>query len=457
MSIDHQRRSASAAPTPRRARWHVSPVLGTLFVLGAGVACGGEDSTSVQTLALEGEAPSAPEPAAPEPSDSEPSDSEPLDPGPIEPEPSEPEPLYVGATRVFSAGSSLGYLFAVPSLGSDGTVDLARSVELADAWVLGSGGPDFYTTTIFEPTIKSWHVTPEGKFEERATVSFVNEGVTGTYTAASVPLFSEEKSYFVDPGSLQVVVWSPRDMVFIRTIELPAPDVPGFSPLADIAVRDDRVLVSIFWQSEDNTRNGDFVRLIAIDPVTDTIAEVSDDTRCGSFSPAGVTTDGTIYYSPWDYHTVLRGVFGAGYGTASCGLRVVPGAGTLDDAYEVDLSALVGGRPAAGLQLLDDERALIHVWHQELVDATPDNWQETRFAPGYKWYSWSIGSSEATELPDQAPGAEGSGWRVIDGKVISFANNAEYSETTLIELDETGRGRPGLVVPGWITTMLRAY
>ena len=246
-------------------------------------------------------------------------------------------------------------------------------------------------------------------------------------------------------------------MTFIRTIELPAPEVAGRQPLAEIAIRPDRVLVSIFWQSDDNTRTGDFVRLIAIDPETDTIAEVSDDPRCGSFSPAGVTSDGTVYYSPWDYHTVLRGVFGAGYGSGSCGLRVIPGAGSLDQTYEVDLSALVGGRPAAGLQLLGDDRALIHVWHDELVNATPDNWTDTRFAPGYTWYSWQLGSSEATELPDQSPGTEGSGWRVLDGKVISFAPNAEYSETTLIELDASGRGQPGLTVPGWITTMLRAY
>jgi hypothetical protein len=28
-----------------------------------------------------------------------------------------------------------------------------------------------------------------------------------------------------------------------------------------------------------------------------------------------------------------------------------------------------------------------------------------------------------------------------------------YSETTLIALDDAGRGQPGLVVPGWIVTI----
>ena len=77
-------------------------------------------------------------------------------------EPAEPSPLYVGATRVFSADSSIGYLFAVPSLGAEAAVDLSRAVELNDAWVFGKGGPDFYTATIFEPTIKAWHVNTDG-------------------------------------------------------------------------------------------------------------------------------------------------------------------------------------------------------------------------------------------------------------------------------------------------------
>jgi hypothetical protein len=432
MSIDSTPRRTDGARSRNLARLPLcTPLLASALL----AACSGEDATEVEVPGGEVQAPALP-----------------LTPG--QPEPS---PLYVGATRVFSADSSIGYLFAVPSLGADAEVDLSRAVELNDAWVFGKDGPDFYTATIFEPTIKAWHVQSDGSFVEGPTVSFVNEGVTGTYTAASIPLFSEDKSYFVDPGSLQVVVWNPRDMTFIKTIPLPAPELAGFSPLAELTVRDDRVLVSIFMQSEDNTRTGQFIRLIAIDPRTDEIVEQNDDARCGSFSPAGTSGDGAIYYSPWDYHTVLRSVFGEGYGSASCGLRVIPPAGSLDTAYEVDLSSLVGGRPAASLQLLGGDQALLHVWHQELVNATPETWADTRFEPGYKWYRWTIGSAEATELPDQAPSAEGSAWRVVDGKVISFANNAEYSETTLIELDDTDHGRPGLRVPGWIVTMLRAY
>jgi hypothetical protein len=411
--------------------------------LASALACSGQDATDV-------------EPVADAPSGSTTPPPQPLTPE--QPPVDTPEArLYVGATRVFGPDTSNGYLFAVPTLDATSTVDLSRAVELEDAWVFGPGGADFYTATLFEPTIKAWHVTPEGTFVEGPTVSFVNAGVGGTYTAASTPWFSDDKAYFVDATSLQVVVWNPRAMEFIRTIELPAEPIVGLEPRAELAITRDRVLVSVFWSSADSTRNGDYVRLISIDPATDTISDVIDDARCASFSPAGASTDGTTYYSPWDFHVATRSVFGPGYGSASCGLRVLPAQAALDEAYELDLSTLVGGRPAAGLQLLGDRDALLHVWHEELVQATPETWSDRRFAAGYTWYRWQIGSLTATELPDQAPSAEGSAWRVIDGKPISFANDSEYTETTLLELDETDHLRPCLKVPGWIVTMLRAY
>jgi hypothetical protein len=73
-----------------------------------------------------------------------------------------------------------------------------------------------------------------------------------------------------------------------------------------------------------------------------------------------------------------------------------------------------------------------------LVDVTPETWQDKRFEPAYKWHRWRIGAPSAEE-PHQTPSVEGSEFRVVDGKVLSFANNAEYSETTLIELDDEGR------------------
>jgi hypothetical protein len=416
----------------------------TLLAALAAAACSGDDVTNVSApLTPDDGAPGGDEPAPP------------LAP----PEP-EPDPLYVGAMRVFNPEGSRGYLFATASLGADGEVDVSRAVEIDDAWVFGDGGPDFFTATLFEPTLTRWHVSPEGRFERGITLNFSNEGIGGTFAAASTPRISETKAYFVDSTSMQVVIWNPRDMELIGTIPLPDEGVSAeLEPRADLIVRGDRAFVTVFWYSLDSglIEYGDFVRLIAIDTETDRIIETTDDERCPTSSPSGTDADGNTYFSPWDYHTAVRGVFGAGYGSASCGLRVVPAGSSFDQSYELDLSTLVGGRPAGSMSLISDSEALLHVWHEELVDVTPETWQDKRFEPAYKWYRWQIGAPSAEELPDQAPSVEGSEFRVVDGKVLSFANNAEYSETTLIELDDEGYQHPGLVVPGWIVNMVRAY
>jgi hypothetical protein len=367
-------------------------------------------------------------------------------------------PLYVGATRVFTADSSVGYLFAVPSLAAGTEVDLGQAVEMNDAWVFGDGNPYFYAATLFEPTIVRWELSAEGRFVQGPTVSFANQGVGGTYQAAFTPVFSATRSYFVDDASGQVVIWNPTDMTFVGTIPLDAPPRDGMEVSFGLSVGDGRLLVSAFWASGTSgwTQFGDSTRLFVIDTATDTVVSTTDDTRCETASPAGITSDGTAYFTPWDYHTVVRHVFGEGFGAGSCGLRVVPSGTGFDEGYQIDLGSLVGGRPAGNVRIVGDDQALIHVWHDEQVTATPETWADKRFEPGYRWYRWTIGEAAATELAGQSPSGEGGDWAVIDGKGYLYSPNSEFSATTLIELDDTGALVPGITVPGWTVSVIRA-
>jgi len=368
-------------------------------------------------------------------------------------------PVYIGATRIFDPNGSTGLMFSVPSLAAGTPVDLGQAVEMTDAWVFGPLDQYFYTATIFEPTLQRWELSETGAFIPGPVVSFANEGVGGTYTAAFTPIYAANKSYFVDSVSAQVVVWDPTSMTFLGTIPLPIEaEVTGdLAPTMDITVRDDVVLVSMFWASEESwfTEFGSFVRVVAIDPLTDTVISTQDDPRCESLAPGGTTTDGTTYFSPWDYHATVRAVYGEGFGADSCSLRIVAPGASFDTAYQVDLGALVGGRPAGGLTLINDQEALIHVWHSELVPATPETWVDQRFLPGYKWYRWTLGAPAAVELPNQVPNSEGGEWKRLDGRTVTYAANEEFSETTLHELTATGELAPMLTVPGWTVQLIR--
>jgi hypothetical protein len=374
-------------------------------------------------------------------------------------------PLYIGTTRVFTADASQGYMYRFSSLDAESSIDLARAVELEDAWVFGDAKPYFYTATIFSPTITQWSLDERGDFVQHERVSFANEGVTGTYSAAFTPVFSEEKSYFVDSGSAQVVVWNPKDMTFTKTIaidvDLPE-DHPGpadLTPTLELSVQEDRILVNVFWNSSSSgwAQMGVFARLVVIDPSTDEVVEQTDDSRCQALSPVGTTSRGTTYYTPWDYHAAARQVFGDGFGSASCALRVGSRDSTFDESFLVDLSEVVGGRPAGSAVLVDDETMLLHVWHEELSTATPENWTEDgRWQSAYQWYRWKVGEERAELLPAQEPSGEGGTWTKLDGRLFSYAANSEYSETTLVELNEDGTTSPRVRVPGWSAAAIRA-
>lgn len=376
------------------------------------------------------------------------------------------DPVYVGATRVFTVdNTSQGYLYRFSSLEPDETVDLKQAREIDDALVFGDAKPYFYTATIFSPTIQQWSLDDAGDFVPGPVVSFANEGVMGTYSAGLTPIFSDEKSYFVDSDSAQVVVWNPKEVTFIKTIPIDVSlpeDHEGpadLTPTLEISVQKDRLLVSVFWNSFESgwTKFASFSRLVAIDPETDEVTRVTDETRCQSLSPVGTTSRGTTYYAPWDYHVAARAVFGDEHGVASCGLRVASTAQSYDEDYEVDLSALVDGRPAGTAFLMNDDAMLLHVWHEELSTATPENWTESgRWDSSYQWYRWSIGDDRAELLPNQPPSGEGGSWAKLDGRLISYSANPEYSETTLVELDADGTSTELLRIPGWTATAIRA-
>jgi hypothetical protein len=368
-------------------------------------------------------------------------------------------PLYVSSMRVFNPEGSVGYLISLPSLDEATEVDLEQAVEIEDAWVFGDAKPYFYAATIFEPVMTRWEVTADGKFKKGPVLNLVNQGVKGTYTAAATPIFSAEKSYFIDSESMQVVVWNPTTMTLIKTIPLDVEPIGDLVPkwTAGISVTKDRVYVSSFWAPGEGmwSKFADHVRVTTIDPKTDKVIDSVDDTRCSTLGPGGVTSDGTAYFSPWDYTTVLGSVFGEGFGSAACALRVVPPKTAFDTGYDVDLSSLVEGRPAGSLQLLNDEEALIHVWHDDLVGATAENWADTRFKPGYYWYRWKLSEESAELIEGQDPNSEGGTWIQLDGKTFSLANDVDFTVTTLYELDADGALHKGVTIPGWATNVIR--
>jgi hypothetical protein len=374
-------------------------------------------------------------------------------------------PVYVVATTVsISDEVDQGYLVPIEStLDEPTTFDLDHAIEISDSTIAGwPGTPYVYVGASDAPTITRWELRPDGTLHEGKTLSFADFGITRASVGNDL-FYAADKAYLPDDANQQLIVWNPRSMEITGTIELPTAADGALVPWTAVAVRRDSVLVSVSWQEDfsgDWSNFGDHVELITIDPKTDAVLDTSTDPRSSYAFWGSLDGKGTAYFSPMSYYAPIRSMLGADRGIASIALRVLPGARAFDPDYAVDLSELVGGRPAGNLFLVSDKVALIRAWHADLVsevERDKSNWQDVLNEAGFLWWRWPLGSDKAELIEDQEPGAsEVTGLYHVDGRTFLPRVSADYSSTTLDELTEDGAFRPILTGPGNLWGIIRA-
>jgi hypothetical protein len=382
---------------------------------------------------------------------------------PAEQEPAaEPEPLYAISTRVFGPNleGETGYLTSVRSLAAGVTFDLSNAVEMSQGGsVFGRTGDEWvYWAADSEPVITRWSVGPEGTFTPGPSVSFAQLGLSSASGAAYSPIFSSDKSYFVDQEESRIVIWDPRGMSALGSIPLELERDGALSPTVfiELAVRGSVLLASVFWGDDNDwMRIGERTRLITIDTQTDRVVSTVDETRCNQLALGGQATDGTAYYSSRSFFTLPRMVFGEGFGVGSCSLRVVPPGMAFEQGYDVDLGALAGGRPAGDFTLINDQIGFLRVWHPELVGSQAGDWSSVQGAAGFRWWRWSIGSAQAQEIQEQDSAANTVQLRRVDDKVYALRYTTDFAATTLQEFGADGSLRDGLSGPGGIYGVIR--
>jgi hypothetical protein len=373
-------------------------------------------------------------------------------------------PLYVVSFRVLGAAQDQWMMLPVSSL-EKGTIgiDHSRAVELGTGgWIFGLGGtPYVYAAPFDEPTITRWEVSGTGTFRMDRKISFANVGLKTAYAAAYSGFLSNRKAYFVDGANRQIVIWDPTEMSILGTIAIPVSEQGALQPMIgdNLVVRSDRVFAEVSWADPKSgwIDYGQNAQLFAIDPATDKIVESSMVAGCGQLSASGVARSGAAYFSPWDYRAAVRSVFGAPRGVAPCAARIVPPAGSFDQAWQVKLDELVGGRPAGDLRLVSDDTAVIHVFHQELANPTAADWKDSRFKAHYLWWRWKIGAKTAELIPGQTPATEGALFFGIDGRQFLPSNASDFSTTTLIEFDAQANMKEGLTMPGIFHGVVRIH
>jgi hypothetical protein len=369
----------------------------------------------------------------------------------------EGDPVYVLTSNVWGTEGATGYLYTVSSL-AKGDPNLDRAIELSGgAWLTGREGAPYVYVSSGDggPTITRWEVLENGDLVEGQTISFAHLGMTTGMRFATAPIVSETKAYLVDSQQHRIATWNPKEMTVGEVIQLDLEPRDGLAPwIPSVVVRDDRLFVTVVWEKD--WRYGDSAGVIAIDTATDEVVGTSDDTRCEQLAVSSLASNGTAYYSPYAHAPAARLVLGSEYGTASCALRVVPPGAAVDEGWEVDLSALAGGRPAGEFILASDRVGFFRAFYNDEVGATAETWQDTLGVPAYRWWRWEIGTEMAEEVPGQELTVEAAHYSV-DGKTYIGNPNSDWSATTIVELDPAGEFHEGITVQGTPGGVIRTH
>ena len=377
-------------------------LLTSLAALG-GVACGSDDGAS------------SGKPESP---------AQPASPGAQTPAPNPPatggtdgaggtvakQSQYLVSVREWVAGSEdlMSYFFTVPSLDGAVNYDLKKAQEAGfQGWIIGKElSPTFWIASQDEATIAKWTVGADGKFEKGAVLDFTGYGLFRTgYQAKNGAFVSPDRHYFVAYEG-DVIVWNPEKMELVKKIPVGIADDGNLGAWSSLVKQGTDVLVTTFYvDNDDATKFGRKVRTAKIDTKTDTVSAPVESTRAQIAIPNSTSSNGTIYYGGRSTDGMVRAIYGAPSGYASQALRIVPAGTDFEATFNVNLSALVGGRPVGAFRLLNDQTALLDVWHPEEVTpvlADKSNADKVQIEKGYHTYKWTVGAPAAEKLPGEA-------------------------------------------------------
>jgi hypothetical protein len=361
------------------------------------------------------------------------------------------EPLYAVPTQVYGAdfASSTSYVAVVPSL------DVAR-IPLDDARELdGRGtvaklGDYVFIASSSEPVINRFTLEVDGSLKAAGRLNFSNYGVPEYFTidAWGAVLIDAEKAYIFNGTDGSHVVWNPTTLEITGTIEGPELVQEGYNFESIAVVRGNRMYRMFTFLNYDTWEFLASPQYLAVyDLEKDQLLDVVEESRCPQlYSRPFEDEKGDLYFSGWVW---TPGLALTGDYPKSCALRIKSGDDTFDPDWQLSFADdVTDGREAGIMRYLGDGKALLDVFHDERVtiDESTDP-QELSNTPN--WRLWTFDLETGQGSPIEALDFKAGGYTdvQVDERNFLMVPNADYSETTAVELVD-GEPREGFKVQG---------
>lgn len=364
------------------------------------------------------------------------------------------EELWLLQTRVFVDDGATGYV--VPTGKLEGQLSNRQAIEQGGGGMVfaAPGKPDgsFLLGFAERGTLTRYTVDAKNQFEEGIALSFENFGVTSGYGV--IAWVDAHTAYWVDTAQLQLIRFDPTDMTVGGAIPIEGTEREGYVtefsgyPL----VREDGVYFPVRWRKEWEDlepRAPVGAMLVHVDPATDAVTVTSDE-RCTSLLLGQTTADGDTYWFSDNYNTYSRIIGGAERGAPDCALRMRQGESTFDPDWYLDLGERTAGRPADASIAGPGSSVWLRVYHEEEMAEAPADIDSADTAPAWRWYELDLSSSEPAVENTERPFAGHGGFGLYaGGRSFSAVENADYTETKLLELTDEGfverLSAPGLI------------
>ncbi len=307
-------------------------------------------------------------------------------------------------TSSFTPDGASTHLYVVDELTADLVLDPATAIELmgrADVSVppLAMGMRSFFVGLGEEPTIRRYDIADDGKITVGGQLSLQGLGAKSAASLISGLSFTaKDRAYFVDVGTLQVIVIDPEKMEIVRSFPLTEIAEPGMK--ATYAwyknIDGSRIVVAFAFDRSDDSPSP-LSKVAIIDTTNDTVV-YDKQSRCGYLSWTARDAAGNIYLAS---HTWAAIMYEAGLGGDPkfhpCMVRIRSGANGFDPDYYVDLYELAG-RPVGALMAGADGTAYTLVY-RSAAPLTAQNVDSAYRAAGWEHHSLKLGG-EAPALAD---------------------------------------------------------
>lgn len=353
-------------------------------------------------------------------------------------------PRFSGAvlcSLIFSPDGAQGYIRLV----SDEELDSGAEIDATDGAVEFGGGAacavwkrSVFGLSFEAPTITRYDEV-DGALVPGETVSFAGFGITSlASTSSQTVIFSDTKAYYLDIASSQIVVWNPRAMETITSIELEVSSPPANLTPVSMRVNVFEGLLMLYnaYQNASDvlTSRTDFW---FVDPATDTIIATDTTNACGNLQTTVATTrDGDVYIGP-SAVAVMEHTLGLPGSFQPCAVRVKAGTREVDDSYVADLNTLAGGIPAAGPIPVAPDRALLLAYDTGAMPVD-DSMTARELTQVVNWnlYEWAVGTTTPAASFDSGLGTitGRGGVAFYDGKPFFLTRAADFSSTTYVDL-----------------------